>query len=289
MPIDQERLLATPPVEIPFCYTARDTMLHGLGIGLGMDPLDSEQLKYVYGDNLKVFPTFSAVLGWVDLTRDTRFYDPSWGLDSNRIVVGEVIVSQLRPLPIAASGVARFSFAEIVDKGPGKAALIRTRKEIFDEAGGNLATLDTWLFVRGAGGFGGQKDGGPDPVAMPERTRDTAFTQPTPENLALLYRLSLGDDNALHADPAHARRVGFDRPILHGIASFSISVHAVLREVLDYEPGRYRMGKARFVNPVYPGDTLSTDIWIDQNTATFRTRAKERDVLVMDKGHVTFT
>jgi len=286
MTIDQDRLLATPAVETPFRYTRRDTMLHGLGVGLGMDPLDTRQLKFVCDDGLDVFPTMAATLGWVDLTRDPRFYDPKWGLDASRIVVGEVVVSAIKPLPVAGNGVARMFFAEIVDKGPGKAALLRTRKEVLNEGGELLATLDTWLFVRGAGGFGGRSAGGPEPVTLPERPADVTCDLRTPENLALIYRLSLGDQNALHTDPAHAVRVGFERPILHGIASFSIAVHAVLRTALDYDPARYRSGKVRFVSPVFPGDTLSTRMWIERDRVYFDTRAVERDVLVMDKGLV---
>jgi len=286
--LDYRRLLAAPAAEIPYRYTKRDTMLHGLGVGLGMDALDTEQLKFVYDPELKAFPTMSAAIGWADLTRDPRFYDPSWGLDANRIVVGEVFVTAYHPLPVEGEGVSRIFFAEVVDKGPGKAALVRTRKELADSSGTVLAALDTWLFVRGAGGFGGPSDGEPDRVVIPERPADVTCSLRTPENLALIYRLSLGDHNALHADPVHSARVGFERPILHGIANFSIAVHAVLREVLGYDPGRYRVGRTRFVQPVFPGDTLATEIWIESNHALFRTRAVERDVLVMDGGRVDF-
>jgi acyl dehydratase len=287
MPLDFRRLLAAPPVETAYSYTRRDTMLHGLGVGLGMDPLDTEQLKFVCDDGLKVFPTMSAALGWVDLTRDPRFYDPAWGLDASRIVVGEVVVSQIRPLAVEGSGIARMYFAEVVDKGPGKAALLRTRKELLSDGHDLVATLDTWLFVRGAGGFGGPKEGGPEPVSMPERPADVTCDLMTPENLALIYRLSLGDQNALHTDPAHAARVGFERPILHGIANFSVAVHAVLRSALAYDPTRYGSGKVRFVSPVFPGDTLSTRLWIEGDNVYFDTRASERDIVVMDKGRVT--
>jgi len=288
MPLDPHRLLAAPPADTLFSYTRRDTILHALGVGLGMDALDSEQLKFVYDDGLKVFPTMSAVLGWVDITRDPRFYDAAWGLDANRIVVGETVVTNHHPLPAEGAGIARMYFAEAIDKGPGKAALIRTRKELLNDGGECLATLDTWLFVRGAGGFGGKSEGGPERVVVPDRPADVTCDLRTPENLALIYRLSLGDNNALHVDPAHARRVGFERPILHGIAAFSIGVHTVLRCVLGYDPGRYRTGKVRFVQPVFPGDTLSTEIWIENRRAHFRTTAKERGVLVMDAGKVEF-
>jgi acyl dehydratase len=288
MTLDHRRLLATPAAEIPYRYTARDTILHGLGIGLGMDAMDKAQIAFLYGEAPKVFPTQSAAMGWVDLTRDPRFYDPAWGLDANRIVVGESIVTQLKPLPPEGSGMARMYFAEIVDKGAGKAALIRTRKDLHDEAGTLLATLDTWLFVRGAGGFGGPGDGGPERVAIPDRAADMTCVLPTPQTLALIYRLSLGDNNALHADPDHAKRVGFERPILHGIASLSVGVHAVLRSVLGYDPLRFRSASARFVAPVFPGDTLSTEIWVVGDAALFRTAAVERKVMVTDGGRVLF-
>ncbi len=288
MTLDHHKLLAAPAAETPYRYTAWDTMLHGLGVGLGMDALDKGQLAFVYGEPPKVFPTMSACIGWVDLTRDPRFFDPAWGLDANRIVVGESIVTQHVALPAEGSGVARMYFAEVVDKGAGKAALIRTRKDVLDDRGTLLASLDTWLFVRGAGGFGGPGEGGPERVVLPERAADFTAELATPENLALIFRLSLGDNNALHADPDHAKRVGFERPILHGIASFSVGVHAVLKTALAYDQVRFRSGRARFVQPVFPGDTLATEVWVEGNVALFRTKALERNLLVMDGGKVEF-
>ena len=288
MTLDHRKLLAAPAAEIPYRYTARDTILHGLGVGFGMDAMDRAQVAFVYGEKPKVFPTQSAAIGWVDLTRDPRFYDPAWGLDANRIVVGESIVTQLKPLSPEGSGLARMYFAEVVDKGPGKAALIRTRKDLHDDAGALLATLDTWLFVRGAGGFGGPSEGGPERIGIPDRSADFVCALPTPQTLALIYRLSLGDDNALHADPDHAKRVGFERPILHGIASLSIGVHAVLRTALAYDPARLKSASARFVAPVFPGDTLATEVWVDRHAALFRTKAVERNVAVMNDGRVVF-
>ena len=288
MSIDAQKLLAAPPAEIPFAYTARDTMLHGLGIGLGMDPLDTAQLDFVYDDGagLRAFPTLSSALGWVDLLRDPRFADPAWGVDANKMVVGQLIFQTYKPLPVAGQGIARSYFAEVVDRGPGKAALIRARKDVVFEAEGLLATLDTWMYVRGAGGFGGPQGAGPERILMPDRTADGVCDLPTPANLALLYRLSLGDHNALHADPDHATRVGFERPILHGIASFSIGVHAALRTMLDYDPARIEGGQVRLSGPVFPGDTLRTELWRQDNALLFRTVAVERDALVMDGGRL---
>ncbi|MBT3401150.1 MAG: 3-alpha,7-alpha,12-alpha-trihydroxy-5-beta-cholest-24-enoyl-CoA hydratase [Rhodospirillaceae bacterium] len=287
MTIDPQKLLAAPPAEVPFSYAARDTMLHGLGIGLGMDPLDTAQLPFVYEDGapLQVFPTQSTVLGWVDLLRDARFADPAWGVDPNKMVVGDLVFRTRKPLPVAGEGLARSYFAEIVDKGKGKAALLRVRKEVLlgDEI---VATLDTWLFVRAAGGFGGQVAGGPARVLLPVRAPDAVCDLPTPQNLALLFRLSLGDHNALHADPEHAQRVGFERPILHGIANFSIGVHAALQGLLDYDASAVAGGQARMSGPVFPGDTLRNELWREGDTVLFRTRAVERDAPVMDGGSI---
>jgi acyl dehydratase len=287
MGIDRERLLALTPIETPYAYTARDTMLHGLSIGLGMDPMDVRQLPFVYDDaGLKAFPTMSAVLGWIDLLRDPQFRDPRCGVDASKMVVAEVVIHQHTPLPVEGRGLSRTYFAEVIDKGAGKPALLRARREVLGEDRTLLATMDTWMFVRDAGGFGGPSEGGPERVDIPTRPPDAVCSLATPANLALLYRLSLGDHNALHADPAFAARVGFERPILHGIANFSIAVHAVLRSLLDYDPARYAWGKARFVKPVFPGDTLVTEMWQVPGSVLFRSRAAERGMVVMDGGKI---
>lgn len=288
MSVDPEKLLAAPPAEVHFTYTPRDTMLHGLAIGLGMDPLDAAQLRFVYDDGrgLQVFPTLSTVLGWVDLLRDPRFADPAWGIDPADMVVGHLAFRSHQRLPVAGEGLARSSFAEVVDKGEGRAALVRVRKAVLSPAEALLATLDTWLYVRGAGGFGGQSEGGPQPVVLPDRPADAVCDLPTPPNLALMFRLVLGDHNALHADPDHARRVGFPRPILHGIANLSIGVHAALRALLAYDAARIAGAQARMSGPVLPGDTLRTHLWRRDEAIVFRTVALERDARVMDGGRV---
>lgn len=288
MTIDHRRLLAAPAFEQPFAYTARDTQLHALALGLGADPLDAGQLRYVYDDaaDFSAFPTQSATLGWVDMIRDPRVVDPAWGIDADAMVVGEIEIRAERTLPVSGSGIARSRFVEVVDKGPGRPALLRARKETVAANGIVLATLDTWAFVRGAGGFGGPPEGGPERVALPERRPDAVCDLPTAANLALLFRLALGDHNALHADPAHARRVGFARPILHGIANLGIAVHAAMRCVVGYESGRFAAGKVRMTGPAFPGDTLRTEFWHADASLLFRTTAVERAAPVMDGGRI---
>jgi acyl dehydratase len=242
----------------------------------------------VYDDapDFSAFPTQSATLGWVDKISDPRVVDPAWGIAAAAMVVGKIEIRAERTLPVSGSGGARSRFVEAVDKGLSRPALLRARKETVSANGVVLATLDKWAFVRGTGGFGGPTDGGPNRVALPERRRDAVCDLPTAANLALLFRLPLGDHNALHADPAQSRRVGFARPILHGIAKLGIAVHAAMRCVVGYEAGRFATGKARMTGPVIPSDTLRTEFWNADASLLFRTTAVERVAPVMDGGRI---
>jgi acyl dehydratase len=283
---DRATILAHPPFETAYSYGCNDTMLHGLAIGLGLDPMDRAQLAFVYDPALKVFPTQACVLGWVDMVRDPRARNPALGIDPDRMVVGETSLRVVAPLPVAGTGHTRSYFAEVIDKGPGKAGLVCVRKDVLDAGGALLASMDTWLYVRDGGGFGGPNAGGPPRVDMPQRAADTVCDLATPGNLALLYRQALRDQNALHADPDYAQRVGFARPILHGLANFSIGVHAVLRCFAGYDAVRFRSAQVTLSGPVYPGDTLRTELWADGGSVRFRSTALERNVLVMDRGMV---
>ncbi|MEK9661368.1 MAG: MaoC/PaaZ C-terminal domain-containing protein [Alphaproteobacteria bacterium] len=286
--IDHHRLLAAPAFEQPFEYGVRETQLHALALGLGADPLDTDQLRFVYDDwpEFEAFPTQSATIGWVDMFRDRRVVDPLWGLDPNAMVVGAIEIRAERTLPAAARGMTRSRFVEAVDKGPGKAALLRARKETIAASGVVLATLDTWAFVRGGGGFGGPTAGGPARIALPERRADAVCELPTAPNLALLFRLAMGDHNALHADPGHARKVGFERPILHGIANLGIAVHAAMRAAVGYDASRIAAAAARMAGPVIPGDTLRSEFWHADASLLFRTTAVERGQVVLDGGRI---
>jgi acyl dehydratase len=288
MTIDHERLLAAPAFEQEYNYTARDSQLHALALGLGADPLDPGQLRFVHdrAEDFEAFPTQSATLGWVDMLRDPRIVDPLWGIDADRMVIGDIEIRMERTLPVAGSGVARSRFIDIVDKGAGRPALLHTRKETINANGILLATLDSWAFLRDGGGFGSPAGGGPERVVLPGRSADAVCDLPTAPNLALLFRLALGDHNALHADPEHARRVGFDRPILHGIANLGIAVHAAMQAVIGYDAGRVSAARARMTGAVVPGDTLRCEFWHADACLLFRATALERGGRVMDGGRI---
>lgn len=290
--IDPAAILAHPPLEVAYRYGPRDVMLHALGTGEGADPLDTDQLRFAYEDlpqGLLVLPTFAIVLGWVDMVRDPRSSNPRLGLDGDRVVVGQAGLTLYRPLATAGAGRARSYFAEVLDKGPGRGALVCVRRDVLDESDALLARVDTWLFVRGAGGFGGRAEGGLPRGELPRRAPDAVVELQTPPQMALLYRLCLGDHNAVHADPGHAAATGFPRPILHGLASLSAGIHGAIRGVTGSLAGhgaRLRSAHATMARPVYPGELLRTEAWADGPDLCFRTTAVARAEVVVDAGRL---
>jgi acyl dehydratase len=124
------------------------------------------------------------------------------------------------------------------------------------------------------------------PPAVPQTAPDQLCDLPTPPNLALIYRLT-GDENPLHADPERAKVAGFDRPILHGAASFGVAAHAILRTVADYRPERLASIEARFSKPVFPGETIRTEMWVEGDRVSFQCRVAGRDAIVLSNGLVT--
>jgi acyl dehydratase len=143
------------------------------------------------------------------------------------------------------------------------------------------------LFLRGDGGFSaanGLSDPPPkSPPAVPDRPADYVVDLPTHAEAALIYRLS-GDFNTLHVDPEIARAAGFNRPILHGLATLGIVGHALLKAVCDNDPAKLASLQVRFTSPVYPGETIRTEIWRENEQIRMRARAVERDVIVINNG-----
>jgi acyl dehydratase len=156
--------------------------------------------------------------------------------------------------------------------------------EIREKTGGALlATNLSTSFARGEGGFGGRNGSGPAPHPIPSRAPDAVFDQKTLPTQALFYRLC-GDRNPLHADPAYAARGGFPRPILHGLCTFGHACGAVVRTCCDYDPDRIEDLAVRFTRPLFPGETIRTEMWKDGRVVSFRSRVVERDEVVLDHG-----
>lgn len=280
MTINYDKLMNWHIPEVRQRYTSRDTILYALGVGLGSDPVDERQLDFVYEKNLRVLPTYPLVLGYPGFW----LKDPGTGVDWVKLVAGEQGLRMHRLPPPEGEVVGLTRVSRIVDKGPGKGALIDTTREVRDAASGDLlCTLTTTSFCRGDGGFGGPAGPVPTVHVLPQRSPDQVCDLQTLPQVALIYRLN-GDYNPLHADPAVARAAGFDRPILHGLCSLGVAGHALLKAVCDYDPARLAELDVRFSAPVLPGETLRTEIWRDGEIVSFRTRVMERDVVVLNNG-----
>lgn len=280
MALDYERLRNWELADVEHAYGRTDTILYALGVGLGADPLDARQLRFVYEEDLLALPTMAVVLGapgfWLK-EQDT-------GVDWVRVLHGEQGLVLHRPLPPEGTAIGRTRVTGILDKGADKGALIYSEKVLIDKASGEtVATTTSTTFARGDGGFGGPTGPSPRPHPIPERSPDLACDLPTVPQAALIYRLS-GDRNPLHADPEVARAAGFKAPILHGLCTLGVAGHALLKSCCDYDPARFRSLKLRFSAPVYPGETVRTEMWRDGAIVSFRSRVVERDVVVLDNG-----
>ena len=245
-------------------YEQKDTMLYALGIGLGQDPEDAGQLRYVYEKDLQAFPTMSVVLGypgfWVQ--------DPRAGIDWVKVVHGEQRLTMHAPLPTSGVVIGKSRNTHVIDKGADKGAIVITERTLHDESGACLATLR-------------------QSTAVPGGKPDLQCELRVPPSAALLYRLN-ADRNPLHADPEVARQAGYPRPILHGLCSYGVAAHAIVKSCCGYDASRLTSLHTRFSAPVYPGETLQCDIWhMPDGQIRFQVRARERDLVVMSHGTAT--
>jgi acyl dehydratase len=278
MPLDYDAIRNWPIPEVTQRYDERDAILYALGVGFGHDPLDREQLRFVYEDGLKVAPTMPVVLGY------PGFWVRETPIDWKLALHAEQSLVLHRAVPAAGTVVGRSRVTRIVDKGSSRGAIVYVEREISDQATGEpIATTRQSLFCRGDGGFGGGDEAPERLPGVPAGAPDAACALATLPSAALIYRLC-GDTNPLHADPDVAELAGFPRPILHGLCTYGVAAHALVKTCCGYDPTRMKRIAARFSGPVVPGDTLRTEIWGRGTTRHFRTVAVERDAVVLDDG-----
>lgn len=280
MPLNYASIMAYRPADIAVTYGPRDCIIYALGIGIGMDPMDWGQLKFVYEKDLVAFPTMAAVMG-----RLVGLGDPAFGIDQRMMVAAALKVVLHQPLATEGRLTSRPRVREVIDRGPDSAAILEITRDLTAPDGRPVATIDNSILVRKHGGFGGKVTQIAEPHAVPTTAPDDVSDLSTPPNLALAYRLT-GDLNPLHVDPERARSVGFERPILHGAATFGVAAHAVVRHI-GYRADELASIEARFVRPVFPGDTLRTAIWRQGSRISFQCGVAGRDGLVLTNGLAT--
>ncbi|MCL6669566.1 MaoC/PaaZ C-terminal domain-containing protein [Streptomyces panaciradicis] len=272
MPIDAAKALAAEPRSGEITWVPKDVQLYHLGIGAGIPATDPDELRYTLESRLHVLPSFATVAGAGSPGVISGLSMPGVDVDLAKVLHGGQSLTIHRPLPVRGAATATGRIAAVYDKG--KAAVLVMRTEVAD-ADGPLWTNDAQIFVRGEGGWGG--DRGPStrrepPVGEPDRIVERHVR----EDQALLYRLS-GDYNPLHADPEFAKLAGFDRPILHGLCTYGMTLKAVVDTLLGGDVSRVRSYSTRFAGVVYPGETLRMRMWHTPESTTVAVSAVERD------------
>ncbi|MDR2839385.1 MAG: MaoC family dehydratase N-terminal domain-containing protein [Azonexus sp.] len=285
MALDYQTLKNWPFGPVEQTWSQRDTMLYALALGCGADSGNADNLRFVYEEGLRALPTMATVLGYPGFW----MMQEASGIDWRRVVNGEQRLILHRPLPTAGRFIGRSRVTHITDKGK-VGALVVTARELSNAVTGDLlATVQTVTVCRGDGGYSatGQPSDEPlPPLPGPpaDRSPDDVIDLPTRPETALIYRLVGGDMNPLHADPRSAAAAGFERPILHGLASFGLVGRAVLAVCCGGDPTRLTALAARYSAPVFPGETLRTEIWRIGQQAHFRASIPARNALVLSHG-----
>jgi acyl dehydratase len=255
-------------------WTSKDALLYAVGIGAGTDEL-AFTTENTNGVDQQVFPTFPVVIGWGagSAMRGIGTFNPAM------LVHGQQAITLHRPIPVEGTATLRGKVVAMYDKGKAAVVVSETQAEM---DGQPLFTNTSSAFIRGEGGWGGDRGpSGPQNVP-PERAPDHEVTYQTSPDQALVYRLS-GDRNPLHSDPSFAAMGGFDRPILHGLCTYGFTGRALVHTLCGSDPARFQHMEARFASPVLPGEALTVRMWtVGDGESLFTTSAGDR--VVIDQG-----
>ena len=278
MTLSAQSILDFPVPQATDVVTARDAILYALSVGYGTNPLDENLLNYVYERDLVTAPTLANVVAhpgpWMQQT----------GVDWARLVHSEHRLTIHRPVPLDVPLISRSRVLSVVDRGLEKGMFVSFERMIATVDGDEpIATIVQTNACRGDGGCG-SAGSAPEPLSkVPDREPDFEFNVDLPDNAALLYRLN-GDLNPLHADPQAAGRSGFDRPILHGLCSFGYAGYAIIAAI---DPGMkigLRAIAARSSAPIFPGETITLQMWRNDAEIRFRGIVASRGVTILDNG-----
>ena len=252
---------------------SKDALLYAVGVGAGTGELafTTENSADV---TQAVLPTFAVIVG----TGGGGAFSKIGTFNPALLVHGEQGVFLDGPIPVEGKVTTVTTVTGIFDKGSG--AVIATESESVDAGTGRrLFRTTSSIFLRGEGGFGGDRGPTGTGVTFPDRAPDEKMTYSTLADQALIYRLS-GDRNPLHSDPSFAAMAGFDRPILHGLCTYGFTGRALLHALCDSDPSRFGSMEGRFSKPVYPGDDLTVSMWVDGDSAVYRTETQRGEVVI---------
>jgi acyl dehydratase len=279
-----EQLIGHEFAPVTYEYTQRDACLYALGVGAPANWLDQDELKFVYelsGQGFQVLPTFPVL--YPSKMIDVMISGSIGGIQFNpmMLVHGEQYVEIRKPIPPSGKITTYPKITAIYDKGSGMVLL--TESVSCDENGEEVAMNQSSTFIRGLGGYGGERGPSGEVNTPPDRAPDAVHQQQTLTQQALIYRLS-GDRNPLHADPAMAALGNFDRPILHGLCTFGFAGRALLEHFCGNDPAKFKSIRVRFSKHVFPGETLVTEMWkTSDTTVVFRSKVAERNEVVLSQ------
>src|SRR3954451_19856791 len=261
MPIDPPGASGAHLGRRRFSWSSSDVLLYHLGIGAGAragDNLDPAVLRWTSErPDQQVLPSFGVVAPTFHETGVPSVEMPGVQISLGQVVHGSQSITVHAPIPISGKATQSTTLTDVWDKG--KAAVIWQEATVTSDEGQPLWTTRSSIFVRGEGGFGGDR-GSSEPVVLPDRAPDADTTYEITPQQALLYRLC-GDRNPLHSEPEFAKAAGFPAPILHGLCSYGITLRELTTALLDADATRVGGFAVRFSGVVYPGETLRVRGW----------------------------
>jgi len=277
MPINYDEIMSLKSENIEISYTDKDSILYGLGVGLGNDPMDIDELKYVYENGQIALPSMA-----------TNFQYHSSLLMSAKlnfvmVVHGEQKLSIINPIPVSGDFLADMKVLNCFDKGASKGAIIDVETTVkLKSDGTEICKLISTTFARGDGGFDGPESP-PQEIFEPKGSPDIVDEITTKPDQALIFRLS-GDYNPLHSDPNFAKAAGFPKPILHGLCTYGVACRSIVKTACDNDVKKLKSFNCRFSSPVFPGETIVTEMWKNGNDINFQSKVKERDKIILKNG-----
>ncbi|XP_032435474.1 peroxisomal multifunctional enzyme type 2 [Xiphophorus hellerii] len=267
-----------------FSFTSNQCILYALGVGMSTKDPDSLRFLYEGHQDFSCLPTFGVILSQATIMGGGLSSIPGLSIDFTQVLHGEQYLELYKPLPTAGTLTSETTVADILDKGSGAVILL----DVNTYNGDKLVCYNQFsVFVVGAGRFGGKRssDKSKAPLPAPKRAPDAVVIESTTRDQAALYRLS-GDWNPLHIDPGFAAMGGFKAPILHGLCSFGFAARHVLKRFADNDPAKFKAIKVRFAKPVFPGQSLQTEMWKEGSRIHIQCKVKETGDVALAGGYV---